>query len=211
MESTNSIRLITLEVGPYSNNCYVLVDPFTNISAIIDAAADPDTIIEAIGNTSLSLIITTHRHQDHWGALEDVKNQFPEALVAVHEKDAAELPVKADVFLEHGDTLQVGNVPLRILHTPGHTEGSVCLVSGSFLFTGDTLFPGGPGRSDDPGSLRKEIDSIVTQLYKLDPSTKVLPGHGVPTTIGASKLEYEEFANSEHDVDLHGDVVWSKG
>ena len=72
------------------------------------------------------------------------------------------------------------------------------------------MFPGGPGRSDDPGSLRKEIHSIVTHLYKLDPAIKVLPGHGVPTTIGDSKLEYEDFANSEHDEDLHGDVVWRK-
>ncbi len=210
MQSSNLIRLINLEVGEYSNNCYVLIDPSTNISAIIDAAYDPEAIIEALEGTNLALIVTTHRHQDHWGALEAIKNQFPDALVAVHSKDAAALPLTPDIFLEHGDTLQVGSVPLRVISTPGHTEGSICLISGSFLFTGDTLFPGGPGHSDSPESLRTEINSIVTHLYKLDPETNVLPGHGDATTIAESKLEYEKFASEPHEPDLHGDVVWSK-
>lgn len=210
MQSSNLIRVIKLEVGEYSNNCYVLIDPSTNISAIIDAAADPDVIVEALEGTSLGLIVTTHRHQDHWGALEGIKAQFPDALTAAHSKDAAALPLTPNIFLEHGDTLQVGSVPLRVIFTPGHTEGSICLVSGSLLFTGDTLFPGGPGHSDSPESLKIEINSIVTHLYKLDPNTNVLPGHGVATTISESKLEYAKFASAEHDVDLHGDVVWSK-
>ena len=210
MQSSNLIRVIKLEVGEYSNNCYVLIDPSTNISAIIDAAADPDAIIEALEGTTLALIVTTHRHQDHWGALKSIKNQFPDASVAAHSKDAASLPLTPDIFLEHGDTLQVGNIPLRVIFTPGHTEGSICLVSGSLLFTGDTLFPGGPGHSDSPESLKTEIDSIVTHLYKLDPDINVLPGHGVATTISESKLEYAKFASEEHDEGLQGDVVWSK-
>jgi hydroxyacylglutathione hydrolase len=97
---------------------------------------------------------------------------------------------------------------VRVIHTPGHTPGSICLLVGGALLTGDTLFPGGPGRTRDPQALAQLIDSITTRLHVLPPETLVLPGHGDTTTIGVSREEYAVFASKSHQADLAGDVLW---
>ncbi len=97
---------------------------------------------------------------------------------------------------------------MRVIHTPGHTPGSICFLVGGALLTGDTLFPGGPGRTRDPQALAQEIDSITSRLYVLPAETLVLPGHGDHTTIGRSREEYAVFAAKPHPADLAGDVLW---
>ena len=117
-------------------------------------------------------------------------------------------PDRIDVPLADGLELTVGNVPVRAIHTPGHTPGSVCFLVGRYLIAGDTLFPGGPGHSDTPEDLQQMIRSIVQRLYVLPNETLVLPGHGDGTTIGASRREYAAFAAHPHPPDLCGDVLW---
>jgi len=116
--------------------------------------------------------------------------------------------VKDIQSLTDGDEVAVGGAVVRVLHTPGHTPGSVSLVTGGAVLTGDTLFPGGPGHSRTNEALQQEIVSITTWLHTLPDGTLVLPGHGDTTTVGESKAEYEVFAGKDHDPDLHGDVLW---
>jgi glyoxylase-like metal-dependent hydrolase (beta-lactamase superfamily II) len=110
--------------------------------------------------------------------------------------------------LSDGAEVRVGHTTIQVIHTPGHTPGSICLLVGRALLTGDTLFPGGPGHSRTPEALQQEIESITSRLFGLPDETLVLPGHGGGTTIGASKAEYEVFASKAHGGDLHGDVLW---
>jgi glyoxylase-like metal-dependent hydrolase (beta-lactamase superfamily II) len=98
---------------------------------------------------------------------------------------------------------------VRVLHTPGHTPGSICLLANGALLSGDTLFPGGPGYSRDHAALAQEILSITGRLYRLPDDTLVLPGHGEGTTIGVSRAEHAAFAARDHPDDLHGDVLWA--
>lgn len=201
------VRIKTIEVGQYGNNCYILIDPNTSDSAIIDAPAEPEKILAAARDTRVRYIFITHNHRDHTGALVELA-QATGAKVGAHRDDAAKLPCKPDLYLDNEDRLYVGKVPLKVLHTPGHTPGSVCLVTGAYLFTGDTLFPGGPGRSASPEALKQEIDSIRSKLLLLDPETHVYPGHGVGTTIRTAREEHAAFAARPHPADLHGDVLW---
>ena len=101
-----------------------------------------------------------------------------------------------------------GTITLKVIHTPGHTPGSVCYVVGKHLFSGDTLFPGGPGRSTSPEALQQTIESITEKLYALPDDTFLLPGHGQDSTLGISKEEYRAFAQRSHPADLSGDVLW---
>jgi glyoxylase-like metal-dependent hydrolase (beta-lactamase superfamily II) len=113
-----------------------------------------------------------------------------------------------DVPLADGQELTVGKVSVRVIHTPGHTPGSVCFLVGSYLIAGDILFRGGLGHSDTPEDLQQTIRSIIQRLYVLPDATLVLPGHGDDTTIGASRREYAVFASRPHPPDLCGDVLW---
>ena len=201
------IRITALEVGDYGNNCYIIVDPRTGSSAIIDAPAEARRIIEAAAGTQPAAIIVTHRHSDHWGALAEVAAATG-AVVTAHPDDAEALPVPAGRLVSDGDTVQVGTLPLQVLHTPGHTAGSICIAIGEHVFTGDTLFPGGPGRSESADALARTIECITRKLYALPPETAVHPGHGAGTTIGDSMKEYAVFASKAHSADLHGDVLW---
>ena len=135
MQYAGEVRVLQLEVGDYGNNCYILIDPRTQESVIIDAAADPGRILDATRGTTVRYIVTTHGHRDHWGALEEVAKGLPEAMVAASPADAEALPVTVSLPLNDGDTLQVGTVPLRVIGTPGHTPGSICLITGKHLFT----------------------------------------------------------------------------
>ena len=198
-------------LGPYANNAYIIVDPKTKQSIFVDAPIGSEEAIAAAKGTDVQMIIVTHRHGDHWANIDLVKKKLG-APVFCHDADRA--PYKDKVFdtLGDGDEIPLGDSRVKIIHTPGHTPGSICLLvetaDGPVLMSGDTLFPGGPGRSDKPADLLEMVGSIEKKLLPLDESTAVYPGHGDNTTIAASKREHAVFASKTHAADLHGDVTW---
>ena len=111
--------------------------------------------------------------------------------------------------LKDGDVIKFGNRELQVLATPGHTDGGVCLLVGKHLFSGDTLFPGGPGKTRSPEALQQVIGSITSKLLVLSDDTAVYPGHGLDTTIGDARREYQAFASRPHPSELSGDVTWN--
>ncbi|MFQ5860007.1 MAG: MBL fold metallo-hydrolase [Dehalococcoidia bacterium] len=201
------VRIHKVPMGPYDNNGYLLIHPQTGEGIIIDTPAEPEKLLRELQDTWVKAILITHNHRDHLLGFSEIR-QRTGAPVGVHAGDADLLPSPPDFLLQDGDTLQVGPVPLTVLHTPGHTPGSVCLLAGRYLFTGDTLFPGGPGKSRSPLAFQELVESIVTKLLPLPKDTVVYPGHGPDTTIGQAREEYQVFASRPHHPDLCGDVLW---
>jgi len=197
--------------GPagYGNNVWVAVDRSTGEAAFIDAPGDPEANIaaaEALG-VKPTKILLTHGHMDHTPSIDALKECYGAKVYA----DANEPGLKGgqlDEAVRDGDLIPVGNLRFRVVSVPGHTPGSTTFVCGKSAFVGDTLFPGGPGRSRDNAALQQEIGSITARLYELPDDTTIYPGHGATTTIGASKAEYAVFAAKTHAPDLCGDVSW---
>jgi glyoxylase-like metal-dependent hydrolase (beta-lactamase superfamily II) len=198
-------------LGPYANNAYIIVDPKTKQSIFVDAPIGSEEAVAAAKGTDVQMIIVTHRHGDHWANIDLVKKKLG-APVFCHDADRA--PYKDKVFdtLGDGDEIPLGDSRVKIIHTPGHTPGSICLLvetaDGPVLMSGDTLFPGGPGRSDKPADLLEMVGSIEKKLLLLDEATAVYPGHGDNTTIANSRREHAVFASKPHPADLCGDVTW---
>jgi hydroxyacylglutathione hydrolase len=199
-------------LGPFANNAYIIVDHATKQSIFVDAPIDSQPAIDAAQDSDVQRIVVTHRHPDHWGGIDAVQMSTGAATYC-HDADREPYAAKVHGTVGDGDTIEIGDTVVRVLHTPGHTPGSICLLfedgNGPVLISGDTLFPGGPGRSANPDALRQVIESITSKLLVLDPATRVLPGHGADTTIGEAKREYESFASREHPPDLCGDVTWT--
>ncbi|HSO94146.1 MAG TPA: MBL fold metallo-hydrolase [Candidatus Dormibacteraeota bacterium] len=171
-------------VEPYDNNVYILSDPLSKDALLIDAANNVDRILAELKGLSLSHILTTHGHPDHVQAAAAVRRATG-ALFTCHPGDAGMMPIAPDVEARDGDRFRFGAYELQAIHTPGHTPGSLCFLIEDRLFTGDTLFPGGPGNTSGPGaSFPTIITSIRDRLFSLDGGIRVLPGHGKPTTIG---------------------------
>jgi glyoxylase-like metal-dependent hydrolase (beta-lactamase superfamily II) len=202
------VRITKINMGPYDNNGYILVCPETNEGIIIDTPAEPEKLLNEIGEVKISNILITHRHQDHLLGFDQITASV-DAPVGIGTQDAPALPRPPDTDLKDGDVIRFGNRELQVLATPGHTEGGRCFLTGKHLFSGDTLFPGGPGRTGSPGDLRTVIDSITRKLLVLPDDTAVYPGHGLDTTIGDARHEYQGFASRSHSEDLCGDVAWS--
>lgn len=203
-------RLQLIKIGPLgynSNNVYIVADTATNDALIIDAPEGSDQVIEAAGPFNVRQIVVTHRHRDHWAGIDVLKAGI-NVPVFCHDADREPYEQYVAGTLAHGDEITVGGLKLDIIHTPGHTPGCICLKLGEHLIAGDTLFPGGPGRTRTPEDLQQTIGSIVNHLYVLPESTHVYPGHGANTTIAASKAEYAIFAGKPHAADLCGDVSW---
>ncbi len=196
-----SMKYEIVVVGAYETNCYLAYCEETNNCAIIDPGAEPDKIFSAITGLALKpvLILNTHGHVDHIGANWDMKDRYAVPLL-IHEADepmiqapqtgelSLLLGVKTspppDGFLSDGDELQVGGFALRVLHTPGHSPGSVSFGGADVLFSGDTLFNDGVGRTDLPGGSWKDLESSIrNKIMTLPASTVVLPGHGPWTTV----------------------------
>ena len=205
----DKIIIHKMECGPYGNNIYLVVCPETNESIFIDTPAEPDPMIELAKTTDVKAIIITHNHMDHLLGFEDVTAAI-DAPVAIGTDDADALSRPADRLLNDGDVITAGNVSLRALFTPGHTPGSTCYFTDGHLFSGDTLFPGGPGKSGSPEKFRQLVESITSKLFTLGDDINVFPGHGGDGHLMESKEEYAEFASREHPDDLFGDVLWKE-
>ena len=188
--------IIKTSVGPMDNNAYLVTCSETGETLLIDAANDADDLIELIREHApkLTLIVTSHQHFDHWQALQAVVDATG-APTAAHEIDADPLPVKPDRLLSHGDTVQVGKLSFDVVHLRGHTPGSVALaLSGAAageatqLFTGDCLFPGGVGKTWQPGDFDQLLTDVTSRVFDVyDDSTVIYPGHGDDTTLGAER------------------------
>ena len=174
-------------MGVFENNCYILTDPRTREGAIIDPGAEAERILEETGGTEVRYILITHGHMDHIGALEELRRETG-APVGIHRGDAGALRGKPDFFLEDGQTLSIGDGALKVLHTPGHSPGGVCFLTGKILFSGDTIFPNGPGNTALPGADEQVIlSSIHSKIFILPDDTIIYSGHGLETTVGREK------------------------
>ena len=189
-----------MSVGPMDNNTYLVVCSTTGTSLLIDAANAAEKIIALIAQEApvFDSIVTTHQHGDHWLALQDV-HAATKVPTAAHPLDAEVLPVTPDVLLEDGDKVTVGNLSLDVIHLSGHTPGSIALAltepSGQgHLFTGDSLFPGGVGKTADPEKFTSLLDDVENKLFgRYDDATVVYPGHGKDTTLGAERPHLAEW------------------
>ncbi len=203
----NRIEIERLEMGPYGTNAYILVCAATRDSVLIDAPADAGRLAKVLRGTHPKRILITHSHMDHTSALADLRSLL-KLPVAAHKSDAGNLPVPPDFLLADGDIVTFGKVNLKVLHTPGHTPGSLCFLTGKYLLCGDTLFPGGPGKTGSPNDLRQIVDSIETKILALLDETLLFPGHGESTLLSKERGQIVAFASHPHDPCLFGDVLW---
>jgi glyoxylase-like metal-dependent hydrolase (beta-lactamase superfamily II) len=193
----NGLTLTKIAVGEMHNNAYLLRDA-NGQALLIDAAAEPRRLLEMIGDTPVVKIVTTHQHPDHWQALAEVKAATGAATVA-HPADAPGIPVPTDELVEDGDTIEFGDTRLSVTHLVGHTPGSIALTYNAagpepHLFTGDCLFPGGPGRTTNPKDFNSLFGGLQAKIFdRLPDSTWIYPGHGNDTTLGAERPHLEEW------------------
>lgn len=194
--------IVKASVGPMDNNAYLVTCSATGETLLIDAANDADVLIELVRRyaPTLSLILTSHQHFDHWQALEAV-TEATGAPTAAHEIDAEPLPVQPDRLLANGDTVRIGELAFDVIHLRGHTPGSIALALDgpatggvTHLFTGDCLFPGGPGRTTRPEDFDSLMSGLETRVFdRFDDSTVVYPGHGDDTTLGTERPHLAEW------------------
>ncbi|MBW1711434.1 MAG: MBL fold metallo-hydrolase [Deltaproteobacteria bacterium] len=203
----DSISIEKLELGPFGTNAYILTCQKTGESVLVDAPGEAEKIFERLEGTTPQYILMTHSHMDHVGALKEVKSKLKVPLAA-HASDSGGLPSSTDVQLNDGDVVSFGNIKLRVMHTPGHTPGSLCFLTGKYLISGDTIFPGGPGKTGSPGAFEQIVNSITSKIFKLPGDTAIYPGHGDPATVEQGKQEFEVFSSKPHDPGLCGDVLW---
>ena len=191
-----------VETGSSAENTWILGDTKTNHAIIFDPGDNPSTIVRKLEELNLLpvFILNTHAHPDHLGAAAELQKRF-DLPFAIHEKELdifnsakqmaqfiglmnLQLP-DITTFFHDGQVLEINSHHLQVLHTPGHTPGSVCFLNGKHLFSGDTLFKNSVGRTDFPGGSFKQLNESLVRLKQLPEDTKVYPGHGKATTIGA--------------------------
>ena len=193
------LTISKLAVSEMANNAYLL-RASNGEALLIDAAAEPGRLRELIGDADVRTVVTTHGHWDHHRALPEIV-EATGAVTVAHPADADDLPVPVQRTVEHGDTLTVGDQTLEVVHLRGHTPGSIALIwrgpgdAGVHVFTGDSLFPGGVGNTQqDPQRFASLIDDVEQRLFAVLPDeTWVYPGHGNDTTLGIERPHLGEW------------------
>lgn len=193
IHETEHARIQKLNLGPFDNCVYIVECVSTGAGIIIDAAAEADVILAAAEDIEILRVVETHGHHDHIGALDPVT----EALGipwAMHPADIEIAGRRPDEQLSDGQEIAVGDLLVHVMSTPGHTPGSVSFVLEPVAFTGDTLFPGGPGATRwEYSSFGQIMDSIERRIMPLPDDTLVFPGHGAETTVGSERPDLERW------------------
>ena len=202
-----TVQIDRLKLGSFDTNSYILTCPLTGDSVLVDAPAEASEILKALKETNPKYILITHNHMDHLGALPEIKSKL-RIPIGAHRMDAKGLPLRPEILLEDGEKVSFGNTSLKVLHTPGHTPGSLCFWVGNHLISGDTIFPGGPGKTKSPADLKLIIESITSKIFALPDDTAIYPGHGDSTVLRKEKEEFAIFSSRSHDPTLFGDVLW---
>jgi glyoxylase-like metal-dependent hydrolase (beta-lactamase superfamily II) len=189
-----TVEVRKFSVGPMDNNVYLLTETASGQALVIDAANDGERILEEVGDREVVAIVTTHGHYDHWQALDAVAGGTG-APVWLHPADADMVPRRADRDAADGTRIRFGDAEVELVHTPGHTPGSTCVLLGrAHLFSGDTLFPGGPGNTfGNADAFERIMRSLRERLFRLPDETWVYPGHGDDTTIGTERPHLDEW------------------
>ena len=193
------MKIQALQVGSIGTNCYLLCDETTHTCAVVDPGGEPELILSAVEKLGCAVdkILLTHGHYDHTGGVAALAEALPPTAIYIHEADfdfpnVQLFPLKAELsripfggvnFYKEGDRLTVGTLELQVLHTPGHSRGSVTLLRGDTLLCGDTLFAGSCGRTDFPGGSMEEMMDSLNRLAALPGDYRVLPGHMEPSTL----------------------------
>ncbi len=213
-DSASEIRRFVC--GPAANNAYLIVCRHTNRSVIIDAPAAPGPLVEAARGTGVAALLLTHGHADHLAGLDELLSAFDVPLgIARADRDAmSHVGAGPGIDVSDGGSVSFGDLCLEAIHVPGHTAGSTAFLlpaSGGrpgFLFGGDTLFQGGPGKTRSPEGFEEIVTSIREQFLILPDDTRVLPGHGDGTTIAEARREHAAFAGRPNRPGLFGEVRW---
>jgi glyoxylase-like metal-dependent hydrolase (beta-lactamase superfamily II) len=204
-----ALSLDKLAVGSFQSNCYLITHQDQAI--LIDAGAEPEQILEWIGDRQVELIVITHGHRDHVGALDKLRKSLA-APVAMHSADAQVFELEADQTLEHGQRLTLGGEELEVSHIPGHTPGSIALRYDSeqdpWAVVGDTVFPGGPGMTMSAEALAQSLESLGKTVFTWPDEVQLFPGHGQPTTVGDERDDFEAFRIRPIPPDHSGDAAW---
>jgi glyoxylase-like metal-dependent hydrolase (beta-lactamase superfamily II) len=203
-----TIQIERYELGPFGTNSYIMTCLTTLDSVVFDAPGNAPKILEQLQDKNPKYILMTHNHMDHVGALAELKSAL-NVPMAAHAADADRLPIPADMLLDDGETITFGNINLAVLHTPGHTPGSLCFYTEEYLISGDTLFPDGPGKTGSPADFRQIVESLKNKIFVLPDETQVFSGHGDGTVLGKEKQAFDAFSARPHDPNLCGDVLWS--
>jgi glyoxylase-like metal-dependent hydrolase (beta-lactamase superfamily II) len=201
------VQVERIELGPWKTNAYIVTCLKTKNSVLVDAPADAEEILTRLERTSPQYILLTHNHLDHLGALSEVRSRLKIPL-GIHAADAKKLLPPPERLLNDGDVLPLGKANLEVLHTSGHTPGSLCFRVGRYLLSGDTLFPGGPGKTATPGDFKEIVKAIASKILILPDDTEIYPGHGGPTVLKKEKAEFTRFAARPLNPNLYGDVFW---
>jgi len=197
----DGLTVTKIAVGPMDNNAYLLRCTSTGQGLLIDAANEAPRLIETIGDTPVGIIVTTHQHADHWQALPQVLKQTGAEVVA-HPADADGLPVPVGRPAQDGDVLTFGDCTVSLIHLRGHTPGSLAvlydaggrLADSPHVFTGDSLFPGGVGKTNSPEDFTSLLTDVTERLFgRLPDRTWVYPGHGNDTTLGTERPHLGEW------------------
>jgi glyoxylase-like metal-dependent hydrolase (beta-lactamase superfamily II) len=193
----DGLTVTKIAVGPMDNNAYLLRDASTGQAILIDAANEAGRLIELIGDTPVGSIVTTHQHADHWQALAEVQKHTGAEVVA-HPADADGLPIAVSRLVRDGEVLTFGGATVSFIHLRGHTPGSIAVLYNAggepHLFTGDSLFPGGVGKTNSPEDFTSLLDDVTERLFdRLPDPTWVYPGHGSDTTLGTERPHLGEW------------------
>lgn len=197
-------------MGPSANNAYIVRDVAARESLLVDMPLDEQPLLDAIAaDGEVRIIVATHWHPDHWASYDAVRGATG-APVLVGAREIKIPEERIDGRLDDGQEVRVGSTRVTVLHTPGHTPGSISLRVGRALISGDTLFDGGPGRTFAAGDLETILESIRAKLLPLADETVVLPGHGANTNIGDSRRGFEEYRRHPRPAGFYGDVAWAE-